>query len=38
MGKTSSTFREIKYINMLVGKPGGKRSLGKPRRIWEKRV
>jgi hypothetical protein len=29
---------EIKVYNFLVGKPGGKRPLGRPRRRWEDRI
>jgi hypothetical protein len=34
MGRTSNTNRENNRYRILVGKPEGKRPLGRPRRRW----
>ena len=35
MGEACNTYRESRGVNMvLVGKPEGKRPLGRPRRRW----
>ena len=39
MGRTCSTYGEIqKCIEILVGKPEGKRPLGRPRCRWEDNI
>ena len=39
MGRTCSTCGAIhKCIRVLVGKPEGKRSLGRPRRRWDDNI
>ena len=39
MGRTCSTYGAIqKCIQSLVGKPEGKRPLGRPRRRWEDNI
>jgi hypothetical protein len=35
MGRACSTNGEKNAYRILVGKPGGKRPLGRPRRRWE---
>ncbi|KAJ4449501.1 hypothetical protein ANN_00901 [Periplaneta americana] len=38
MGKACSTYGRIQKCRVLVGKPEGKRSLGRPRRRWEDNI
>jgi hypothetical protein len=39
MGRACSAYGERRNAyNVLVGKPGGKRPLGRPRRRWEKDI
>jgi hypothetical protein len=38
MGETCSTHEMRSVYNILVGKPGGKRPFGRPRRRWEDNI